>query len=106
MSLPAGTPISSKITINPVAQQYLNLIAKLPPPTDPVTDHCFTGNQHCGFPSEIMGCSAFSSKLSLYWLRTRQIPTTDVNSLFSSVGLPTVFRPARRIRRGGPVPSR
>src|SRR5438874_5475883 len=36
--LPAGTPLSSKATINPIAQQYLNLIYnKLPAPTDAVT---------------------------------------------------------------------
>src|SRR5436190_18331933 len=36
--LPAGTPLSSRATINPVAQQYLNLIySPLPPPTDALT---------------------------------------------------------------------
>src|SRR5256714_7392949 len=35
--LPAGTPLSSKATINPIAQQHLNLIYnKLPAPTDAV----------------------------------------------------------------------
>src|SRR5215470_15569372 len=36
--LPKGTPLSSMVPINPVAQQYLNFIYnKLPAPTDPVT---------------------------------------------------------------------
>src|SRR2546426_1402477 len=36
--LPAGTPLSSRATINPVAQQYLNFVYnKLPPPTDALT---------------------------------------------------------------------
>src|SRR5690349_20517936 len=36
--LPAGTPLSSKVPVNPVAQQYLtDIYNKLPAPTDPVT---------------------------------------------------------------------
>src|SRR6185503_214128 len=36
--LPAGTPLSSRATINPVAQQYLNFIySGLPAPTDALT---------------------------------------------------------------------
>jgi hypothetical protein len=93
--LPAGTPFSSKATINPVAQQYLNFIYnKLPPPTDAVTRALvFPASNVADFRQEIIRIDrSFSDKLSAYYRYEHdKIPTIDVNSLFSSgAGLPGV----------------
>jgi hypothetical protein len=93
--LPAGTPLSSKVAINPIAQQYLTLVySKLPPPTDPVTRSLlYPAINVADFRQEIIRIDhAFSNKLSLYYRYEHdKIPTIDVNSLFSSgSGLPGV----------------
>ncbi|HXI75082.1 MAG TPA: TonB-dependent receptor, partial [Pyrinomonadaceae bacterium] len=93
--LPAGTPFSSKATVNPVAQQYLSLIYnKLPAPTDAVTRALvFPAQNIANFRQEIIRIDhGFSSKLSVYYRYEHdKIPTVDVNSLFSSgAGLPGV----------------
>ncbi len=93
--LPAGTPLSSIATINPVAQQYLTFIYnKLPPPTDPVTRALnYPAINVADFRQEILRFDhQFSDKLSVYYRYERdKIPTIDVNSLFSSgSGLPGV----------------
>lgn len=93
--LPAGTPFSSKATINPVAQQYLNFIySKLPAPSDPVTRALvFPASNVADFRQEIIRVDqTFSDKVSAYYrFENDKIPTIDVNSLFSSgAGLPGV----------------
>ena len=93
--LPAGTPLSSRATINPIAQQYLNLIYRgLPPPSDPVTRALvFPAVNVADFQQEIIRLDhAFNNSTSFYYRFERdKIPTVDVNSLFSSgSGLPGV----------------
>ena len=93
--LPAGTPLSSKATVNPVAQQYLSFIYnRLPAPSDPVTRALiYPAINVANFRQEIIRIDQqFSSKLSMYYRYERdKIPTVDVNSLFSSgAGLPGV----------------
>lgn len=86
--LPAGTPLSSKAAINPVAQQYLNSVYnKLPAPTDPVTRALvYPAINVADFRQEIIRFDhQFNNKLSAYYRYERdKIPTTDVISLFSS----------------------
>ena len=86
--LPAGQPLSSRATINPVAQQYLSLIYNpLPPPTDAVTRALvYPASNIADFRQEIIRIDhSFSSKLSAYYRYEHdKIPTIDVNSLFSS----------------------
>lgn len=91
----AGQPLSSKVAINPIAQQYLTSIySKLPLPTDPVTRALlFPALGQAKFRQEILKLDhSFSNKWSVYYRYEHdQIPTTDVNSLFSSgSGLPGV----------------
>jgi hypothetical protein len=93
--LPAGQPISSRVPINPIAQQYLTSIYnQLPLPTDPVTRALlFPALGKADFRQEILKIDqSFSDKWSVYYRYEHdQIPTTDVNSLFSSgSGLPGV----------------
>ena len=93
--LPAGTPLSSKATINPIAQQYLNFIYnRLPAPSDPLTRALvFPAINIANFRQEIIRVDhQFSDKASMYYRFERdKIPTVDVNSLFSSgSGLPGV----------------
>jgi hypothetical protein len=93
--LPAATPLSSRATINPVAQQYLNFVYnKLPPPTDPVTRALnFPAINVADFRQEIIRIDhQFSGRFSAYYRYEHdKIPTIDVNSLFSQgSGLPGV----------------
>ena len=93
--LPAGQPLSSKVAINPIAQQYLNFIYNgLPVPTDPVTRALsYPALGKATFRQEILKIDhSFSSKWSMYYRYEHdKIPTIDVNSLFSSgSGLPGV----------------
>lgn len=93
--LPAGTPLSSKAAINPVAQQYLGFIYnKLPAPTDALTRSLlFPALNKADFQQEILKIDhSFSDKWSMYYrYENDKIPTEDVNSLFSSgTGLPGV----------------
>jgi len=93
--LPAGTPLSSKVPINPIAQQYLSFIYnKLPAPTDPVSRALlYPAINVADFRQEIVRIDhRFSNKLSIYYrFEKDKIPTIDVNSLFSSgSGLPGV----------------
>jgi hypothetical protein len=93
--LPAGQPLSSRATINPVAQQYLGFIySKLPAPTDPLTRALlYPALNVADFRQEILKIDhSFSDKWSMYYRYERdKIPTEDVNSLFSSgSGLPGV----------------
>lgn len=83
-----GTPLSSKVPINPVAQQYLNFIYnKLPAPSDPVTRGLtYPAQGVFDFRQEIIRLDhAFSDKLSLYYrFENDKIPTIDPSSIFSS----------------------
>jgi hypothetical protein len=93
--LPAGQPLSSRATVNPVAQQYLNFIyAGLPAPSDPVTRALvYPAINIANFQQEIIRLDhGFSNNTSFYYRYERdKIPTVDVNSLFSSgAGLPGV----------------
>ncbi|MFL6230622.1 MAG: carboxypeptidase regulatory-like domain-containing protein [Pyrinomonadaceae bacterium] len=93
--LPAGTPLSSRATINPVAQQYLNFVYnKLPAPTDPLTRVLnYPASGIFDFRQEIIRLDhQFTSATSVYYRYERDtIPTVDPNSLFSSgSGLPGV----------------
>ena len=93
--LPAGTPLSSRATINPVAAQYLSFIYnKLPPPSDALTRALlFPALNVADFRQEIIKIDhSFSNKWSGYYrFENDKIPTEDVNALFSSgSGLPGV----------------
>ena len=93
--LPAGTPLSARTTINPIAQQYLTFIYnKLPAPTDPVSRALVSPAKNISnFRQEIFKIDhSFSSKWSAYYrYENDKIPTVDSNSLFSSgSGLPGV----------------
>ena len=88
--LPAGTPLSSRATINPVAQQYLDFVySKLPPPTDAVTRALnFPASGVFDFRQEILRLDhQFNNSTSFYYRFEKDtIPTIDPNSLFSSGG--------------------
>lgn len=93
--LPAGQPLSSKVAINPVAQQYLDYIyKKLPNPTDALTRALvFPAKNVADFRQEIIKIDhTLSDSVSMYYrFENDKIPTEDVNSLFSSgSGLPGV----------------
>lgn len=93
--LPAGTPLSSRVPINPVAQQYLNFIYnKLPAPTNALTRALlFPAKNTSDFRQEIIKLDhTFSDSWSVYYrFQNDKIPTIDVNALFSSgSGLPGV----------------
>jgi hypothetical protein len=86
--MPAGTPMSSLVKVNPIAQKYLDLIyKKMPLPTDPLT-RAFVGPalNVADFRQEIIRIDhTFSNSLSLYYrFEHDKIPTMDVNSIFSA----------------------
>ncbi len=90
--LPAGTPLS---TINPVSQQYLDLIYKrMPLPTNALTGALIGAALNVAdFRQEIIRIDhSFSNQLSAYYRYEHdKIPTVDVNSIFSSgSGIPGV----------------
>ena len=93
--LPAGQPLSSRVAINPVAQQYLDFIyKKLPLPTDPLSRALvFPAKNVADFRQEIIKIDhSFSDAVSMYYrFENDKIPTEDVNALFASgSGLPGV----------------
>ncbi len=93
--LPAGVPLSSRVPVSNVAQQYLTYIYnKLPPPTDALTRQLlFPALNLADFRQEILKIDhTFNSKWSTYYrFESDKIPTQDVNALFSSgSGLPGV----------------
>lgn len=94
-TLPAGTPLSTRRPINPVAQQYLNFIYnKLPLPTNPATYALLAPALNvANFRQEVLKIDhSIGAKTSMYYrYQNDKIPTTDVNALFSSgSGLPGV----------------
>jgi hypothetical protein len=93
--LPAGTPLSSRATINPVARQYLDLVySRLPAPTNALTRALdYPASGIFDFRQEIARLDhQFNNSTSLYYRFEKDtIPTVDPNSLFSSgSGLPGV----------------
>lgn len=86
--LPRGTPLSSRVAINPVAQAYLtNIYNKLPLPTDAVTRALvFPTKNVADFRQEILKIDhSFSDSWTAFYRYQRdKIPTEDANSLFSS----------------------
>ncbi len=88
--LPAGTPLSSVATINPVSQQYLNYIYNnLPLPNNPSSGPyslAYPDRNVAKFQQEILKFdTSLNDRLSFsYRLQRDKIPTTDVNALFSS----------------------
>ncbi len=89
--LNAGTPI----TINPIAQQYINSIySQLPQPTNAATYALsFPTFNKANFRQEVIKIDhTFSDQVSMYYrFQNDKIPTVDANSLFSSgSGLPGV----------------
>jgi len=92
--LPAGTPLSSRVAINPVAQQYLNdIYAGVPAPNQPNFGLLYPARGVADFRQEIIKLDhQFNSKASIYYrFENDKIPTTDVNSIFSSgSGIPGV----------------
>lgn len=93
--LPAGVPLSSRASINPVAQQYLTFIYnKLPAPTNALTRALlFPALNTSDFRQEIIKLDhAFTNDWSVYYrFQNDKIPTIDVNALFSQgSGLPGV----------------
>ncbi|HEX3083171.1 MAG TPA: TonB-dependent receptor, partial [Pyrinomonadaceae bacterium] len=85
--LPAGTALPTAL-VSPIAQQYLDdIYKKLPLPTDPVSRALtYPASGVADFRQEIIRIDhSFKTKGSLYYRYERdKIPTTDVNSLFSS----------------------
>jgi len=85
--LPAGTAMPTNL-ISPVAQQYLDdIYKKLPLPTDALSRALtYPASGIAEFEQEIIRIDhSFKSKGSFYYRYERdKIPTTDVNSLFSS----------------------
>jgi hypothetical protein len=85
--LPAGTPISSRAAISPVAQAYLtNIYNKIPLPNNGVFGLSFPASAKADFQQEILKIdSSFTKNWTAYYRYQRDtIPTIDVNSLFNS----------------------
>src|SRR5215204_1547555 len=92
--LPAGTPISSRATINPIAQAYLtNIYNKIPLPNNGVFGLSYPGSAKADFQQEIVKFdTSFTRNWTAYYRYQRDtIPTIDVNTLFGSgSGIPGV----------------
>ncbi|MDQ4123423.1 MAG: TonB-dependent receptor [Acidobacteriota bacterium] len=92
--LPAGTPLSSRAAINPVAQQYLNFIYNnMPLPNGANFALTSAAVNRSRFRQEIFKIDhRFTEKMSAFYRYQRDaIPTIDVNALFSSgSGIPGV----------------
>lgn len=86
--LPAGTPLTTMRTINPVSQLYLdNIYSNLPNPTNPANFQLsFPTFNQANFRQEVIKIDhTFSDKASFYYrYQHDKIPTIDANSLFSS----------------------
>jgi hypothetical protein len=84
--LPAGTPISSMATINPVAQQYLTSIyQKIALPNAGTYTLVYPGSARADFRQEIVkiDTSITDDWTAYYRFQRDSIPTIDINSLFS-----------------------
>ncbi|MCC7307282.1 MAG: carboxypeptidase regulatory-like domain-containing protein [Acidobacteria bacterium] len=85
--LPAGTPISSAITINPVAAQYLSGIFQNEPlPNSNVFTLISPSSYRADFQQEVLKIdSAFTKDWSAYYRYQRdKIPTVEINSIFGN----------------------
>lgn len=88
--LPAGTPLSTAHPINPIAQQYIDLIYnQLPLPDGSGTSQyslSYPARNVANFQQEIIKIdTSFTDNWSAYYRYQRDsIPTQDANSLFSS----------------------
>jgi hypothetical protein len=85
--LPAGTPLSSRATINPVAQAYLtNIYSKLPLPTNALTRALIASTvNRANFRQEIVKIDhRFTDKVSAFYRYEKdKIPTLDANGTFA-----------------------
>jgi hypothetical protein len=85
--LPAGTPLSSRATINPVAQAYLtNIYNKLPLPTNALTRALVAATvNEANFRQEILKLDhRFSDRISAFYrFENDKIPTLDANGTFA-----------------------
>jgi hypothetical protein len=94
--LPAGTPLSSRAAINPVAQAYItNIYNKLPEPNNPLVPFQLVApaNGRSNFRQEIFKLdTSFTNDWSAFYrFQNDKIPTVDVNALFSAgSGIPGV----------------
>lgn len=92
--LPAGSSFTTLATINPVSLQYLNgIFRQIATPTAAPFGLTFPASGRADFRQEIIKIdTAFTDKWSAYYRYQRDnIPTVDVNSLFSSgSGIPGV----------------
>lgn len=91
--LPAGTPLASRATINPVSQAYLNIYRQLPLPNNPNFSLFFPTRNTFKFRQEIFKLdTTITNKLTAYYrFENDKIPTVEANSLFSNgTGLPGV----------------
>lgn len=92
--LPAGTPLSSVTSINPVAQAYLtNIFNQIPLPNVAPFGLNAPASGRADFQQEIIRFDTnFTDTWSAFYRYQRdKIPTIDVNSLFSSgSGIPGV----------------
>jgi hypothetical protein len=88
LTLPANTPLSSMRPVNPLAQQYIDLIYnKLPAPTTAATYALVApALNKASFRQEILKIDhSFSSKwMGYYRFQSDKIPTFDANAIFSS----------------------
>ncbi|MGI8467142.1 MAG: carboxypeptidase regulatory-like domain-containing protein [Pyrinomonadaceae bacterium] len=87
--LPAGTPLASRAAINPVAQSYLtNIYNRIPLPNNPAVPFQLVAPASAisDFRQEIVKIdTSFTKNWSAFYRYERdKIPTTDINSLFSS----------------------
>jgi hypothetical protein len=94
--LPAGMPLTSRASINPIAQAYLtNIYNRLPLPNNPLVPFQVVApaNGRANFRQEILKIDTnFTNDWSAFYrFENDKIPTTDVNALFSSgSGIPGV----------------
>lgn len=92
--LTAGTPLSSRVAVNPIAQAYINNIySRLPEPNAPNFRLLSASRNTFDFRQEIVKIDhQFNDKLSAFYrFQNDKIPTLEANSLFSSgTGLPGV----------------
>ncbi len=87
--LPAGTPLSSRAAINPVAQAYLtNIYNRIPLPNNPLVNYQLVApsSGKSDFRQELIKIDTAITKnvTSFYRYQRDEIPTVDINSLFSS----------------------
>jgi hypothetical protein len=92
--LPAGTPISSMVAINPTSAAYVtDIFSRIPTPNSGTYTLVFPASAKADFQQEIIRIDTSPTKnWSAYYRYERdKIPTIDVNSLFSSgSGIPGV----------------